>query len=486
MAVDASIEMPTEESSSAWSVGRVMLIVVYGVLGTTLLLSRLVGLGKSLWLDELHFVEHYVRQGPRQILLGDDLSHQLYGLVDWITATAVGESEVAFRLWSAVPFIAGVAIVTVWLHRRIDPIAGVLFLFLATVSPLLLDISRQARGYGLAFLAMAALLVAALEATRTGRPVAVVAMCGAGIVGSWTLPQFGIAFLATLAILLTDSRLRRSAAFGLLVSVVAIVSWYAPHPREVHAASQVETGGMQLSTAWIVSAPIDQILLPALIWIDGTDLVPSVSWLPFILMVALVMTSSPLVHARGPALVLTAGPLATVVVLWIIGAYTVARYLSFLLVPLFILLASGASTILAGIPRRRALVRTAVCLVAIAALAVNFSSFAPDVVRLPREANRDAAELIDARTPPTTPLYASIRDPNGLEFYLDRPVHVLVVSDVAGRVCNSARPLVYVMQPHAITPVDVPCLSRPGVEHHRFAQYARGGEINVWFVPAAT
>jgi MFS family permease len=486
MAVDASIDMPREESSSAWGVGRVVIIAAYGVLGTTLLLSRLVGLGKSLWLDELHFVEHYVRPGPRQILLGDDLSHELYGLLCWIAATTVGESEVAFRLWSAVPFIAGVAIVTVWLHRRDDPVAGVLFLFLATVSPLLLDLSRQARGYGLAFLAMAALIVAALEATRTGRPVAVLVMCGAGIVGSWTLPQFGIAFLATLAVLLTDPRLRRPAAFGLLVSVVASAAWYAPHPREVHAASQVETGGIEVSLAWIVTAPIDQVLLPALTWIDGTNLVPSLAWLPFILMVALVMASSPLLRARGPALVLLAGPLATFVFLWIIDAHTVPRYLSFLVVPLFILLASGAATILAGIPTRRAIVRTAVCLIAIAALALNFVSFAPDVVRLPREANRDAAELIDARTSPTTPLYALIIDPNGLEFYLDRPVQVLDPPDVAGRVCNSPRPLVYVMQPHALTPVDVPCLGRPGVQHHRFEQYARGGEIDVWFVPAAS
>src|SRR5687768_15515929 len=145
MAVSQSIDAIRENDSSSWGVGRAVLLATYGLLGATLLLSRLAGLGKSLWLDELHFVEHYVRRGPRQILLGDDLSHQLYALIDWTTSLVVGESEIAFRLWSAVPFVAGVALVTVWLHRRLDPIAGVLFLFLATVSPLLLDLSRQAR-----------------------------------------------------------------------------------------------------------------------------------------------------------------------------------------------------------------------------------------------------------------------------------------------------------------------------------------------------
>jgi hypothetical protein len=31
--------------------------------------------------------------------------------------------------------------------------------------------------------------------------------------------------------------------------------------------------------------------------------------------------------------------------------------------------------------------------------------------------------------------------------------------------------------------VEVSCLERAGVEHRRFRQYARGDEMNVWFVP---
>ena len=67
------------------------------------------------------------------------------------------------------PVRRGRTVVTAWLHSRVDALSGVLFLFLATVSPLLLDITRQARGYGLAFLAMSILVVAALEAARDGR-----------------------------------------------------------------------------------------------------------------------------------------------------------------------------------------------------------------------------------------------------------------------------------------------------------------------------
>ena len=469
------------------ALGRALVVSAYALLGAALLLTRLVGLGKSYWFDELYFVDYFVRNGgPREILAGDHLSHELYGLLDWMTATTVGDSEIAFRLWSAVPFVVGVTLVTVWLHRRLDPLAGLLFLFLATVSPLLLDVSRQARGYGLAFFAMAALIVAALEADRTGRKATVVAMCGAGIVGTWTLPQFGFAFVATLVVLLPDRRLRVPVAVGLFVSVAAIAAWYAPHVRQVRAASQVDTGAVQISTAWLVTAPIDQVLLPGLIWIEGRNLVASPAWLPFVLLAALVIASSPLLRERGSALILCSGPVATIGALWITNAYVAPRYLSFLLAPLFVLVASGISAILAQIPTRRAIVRTAVCLLVLAALAVHFAFLAPDVMRFPREANRDAAEVIDERAPPATPLYGTLKHPNSIKFYLERPIRVLHWSEVVSRVCDSDRPLVYVMQPWAVTLVDVPCLKRPGVEHHRFRQYARGDEMNVWFVPPSS
>ena len=102
----------------------------------------------------------------------------------------------------------------VWLHARLGALAGILFLFFATASPLLLDISRQARGYGLAFLAMGVMFVAALEASRASRGWYLAAFCVAGIVGTCTLPQFGVALVATGAVLITDPRLRLRAALG--------------------------------------------------------------------------------------------------------------------------------------------------------------------------------------------------------------------------------------------------------------------------------
>ena len=298
-------------------------------------------------------VRGYVRGGLDSIFTGSGLNHQLMALLAWAMSSVTGESEVAFRLLSVVPFAAGVVLVTAWLHRRHGALSGVLFLFLATVSPLLLDITRQARGYGLAFMAMCVVIVAALEAVRTGRTWLVVAMCAAGVIGSWTLPQFAIAFGATCVAVALDRSVRRATVVGLVASMALIYAWYAFHTGAVESASQIEDG-VRIGLPWIVTAPIDQILLPALIWIDGTALVAGLVWLPLVCAVIVVAAASPLLRVRSSALVLGSGVVASILVLWVTDAYVIPRYLSFLLVPWFVMVATGAAALLSGVLQRRA------------------------------------------------------------------------------------------------------------------------------------
>ncbi len=464
--------------------GSIAAVFAYAVVGSTLVLTRLVGLGRSLWEDEIYFVEYFVRKGPAEIVAGPDLSHELYGLLAWMASATLGESESTLRLLSAVPFVLGAIVVTVWLHRRQGPVAGVLFLFLATVSPLLLDLTRQARGYGLAFLAMSVLIVAALEVERSGRPAAVVAMCAAGVVGTATLPQFAIAFFAIGAVVATVPGSRRAASVGLVASAVALLGWYAPHLAQVHAASQVENGS-RIDGSWLITAPIDQILLPALIWIEGFSLIAGPLWLPLVALSVLVMASSHYVRNLRTALILCVGPVATIVVLWVAGAYVWPRYVSYLTVPLFVLLSTGASAVFSRTRARPPILRAVVCTAAVALLTANFASIVPDVLRFPREANRDAAELIVEKTSAKTPVFGYMHQPANVAFYLGRPVTPLERSDVATRVCSQAASVVYIMQPFGRRPVEVPCLGRLGVEHRRFRQYANAGRIDVWFVPPA-
>jgi hypothetical protein len=467
------------QPNRASSVG---VIVVYAVLAGVLLVTRLADLGKSFWFDESFFVAHYVRQGPSAIIAGTGLSHELYGLLAWATGELVGESEMAYRLLSAVPFVVGVVLVTAWLHRRINAGSGLLYLFLATVSPLLLDLTRQARGYGLAYLAISIVIVAALEADRTGRTLPVAVMCVAGVLGAWTLPQVAIGFLATGAVLLLRRDLRRQTLVGLVASVLAIYLWYSPHTAEVHAAA-VYPDGRKISTAWLVTAPFDQILSPAFLWIEGVVVIPGALSLVLAVVAVVLMAASPLARKRIPALILTAGPVAAVVLLWVGQAYVIPRYLSYLLVPLLMLLASGMAAIFGRFRKREAMLRTLLCVFVLAALAVNFVNVAPNLVGLPKEAMRDAADAVNREGGPTTPVFTRLSLPAGFVFYLGRPVHPLRPPTAAARVCSRPVEVAYVMQPFSLRPVDIPCLTRAGARHFRYRQYSRGGEIDVWLVP---
>lgn len=471
----------TPESGSRGA--RALSVASYATLGSILCWTRLVGLDRGYWHDELVTAAAYVRAGPREILAGPYIpnNHELFSLLAWATTSVIGESEIVVRLWSVLPFMLGVIVVTAWLHVRMGALSGTLFLFLATMSPLLLDLSRQARGYGLAILAMSVLVVAALEAERSGRTWVLVALCSAGLVGTWTLPHFGIAFLATGAALLTSPQLRRRVAFGLGASILAMSAWYAPHLNELLEHSQ-QAYGAQISPAGVVTAPVDRILIPALLWIDSAALVAGRAWLPVVAVAALLIGSSPLLRRQEPALILSSGVVATVVVMWVARLYVLPRFLSFLLVPLFILSATGTASILARLPRRPLIFRTVVALTALVLLTVVFTSNASRVTRQPREAHRDAAAAIRAHAPPSAPVFAYVMRPSDLEFYLERPVNAHRTPEVASRVCGLGRTAVLVVQPWVLPHVKIPCLQRAGTRHYRFEQYARGGKIDVWII----
>jgi hypothetical protein len=465
---------------------RVVVVTSYAVLGSILCWSRLARLGGGYCCDEIRTVVNYVDAGPEAILAGPYIpnNHELFSLVGWATTAVTGDSAVALRLWSALPFLLGVALVTTWLHRRTGALSGLLFLFLATTSPLLLDITRMARGYGLAFLAMSVLVVGALEAERTGRTAALVALLAAGLIGSLTLPHFTVAFVATTAALMSRPDLRVRVAIGTGVSLVAILAWYAPHFDDI-AVSTLGEYGLQIETAWIVTAPIDQTLVPAVTLLDDSFVRPSLASLVWSIAFAVLIASSPLLRRRRPALVLCSGVVVTVIAFWATGTYVVPRFFSFLLVPLFVLLATGSAAVLHRLDTRPAFVRTVVVVVTFGVVAFVSAPFLFDVPRLPRDAGSEAAGTIRNAVPLSTPVFAHLAYPHDLAFHLGRPVTASWTPAEAREVCDADRLAVYVDQPYLVPSASVPCTERPGTRHYRFRQYARGQRIDVWIIPAS-
>jgi hypothetical protein len=466
-------------------VTRALTVGSYAVLGSLLAWSRLAGLNRAFCCDEIYTVTDYVRAGPSTILTGSYTpnNHELFSLLGWTTSSLFGESALALRLGSAVPFIVGVVVVTAWLHVRAGTLAAVLFLGFATFSPLLIDLSRFGRGYGLTFGAMSLMIVAALEADRNDRTSYVVAFCVAGVVGALTLPHFAITFAATSIALSIRPSVRTRCILGTAFSLIVIAIWYAPHFDDI-ASSSTQDYGTRIALKWLLTSPFDQILLPGIGSLDETLVRPSIGSLVAATAFAVLVASSPLLRQRSTLLILCSGVAATVLAFWITDTRVVPRFLSFLLVPLFMLLATGIAFVLSRLRSRPAPVRTVVALVVLGVLVFVSLPLLADVTRLPRDSPNLAAEAIRLHAPRTTQVYAYMRYPTDLAFYLGRPVHDLSDAAGAGRICDAPATTVLVEQTWLMPGmVTVPCLERAGTRHYRFEQYARGGAIDAWIIP---
>jgi len=116
-------------------------------------------------------------------------------------------------------------------------------------------------------------------------------------------------------------------------------------------------------------------------------------------------------------------------------------------------------------------------------IALTSAPYLEKVTGLPRESVEDVAASIKTRAPPSAPVFAYVPYPFDLEFFLGRPVERPRTSPELSRVCEAAREVVFVSQPWLLPTVTVPCTKREGARYLRFAQYARGEEVNVWLIP---
>jgi hypothetical protein len=478
------VSAPATDVGAHAHLTRAVVVSSYVILGAILVWSRLYGLGNGGYCcDEIATVTDSVRRGPSWIVSGtySPNNHQLFSLFGWAASSLVGESEVLLRLGAAVPFVAGIVLVTAWLHVRYGAFCGLLFLFLATASPLLLDLARQSRGYGIAFLAMSVVVVAALEALRSDRTWAIVALCVGGVVGAWTLPHFTVAFLAIGAVLLAVGVARSKLAVGLGVSIAAIAVWYAPHIDDIFDSSR-DDYAVELSSRWIVTAAIDQTLVPAFSLLSDDYLHPNLASLALVVLFAIVLAASPLLHTWTTALTLAAPVVATILTFWVTSTHAAPRFFSFLLVPLFVLAATGAAAALGRLPRRPT-IPAAAALVMLLVVAVASVPWLVAIPREPREALDKVADAIDELPSPATPVFAYVSHPGDLEFHLGRRVADTRTSAEILRACSQAETTVLVMQIWLLDAMAMPCPEREGIRHTRFDQYARGEAIDMWVIP---
>jgi hypothetical protein len=453
--------------------------------------SRLVALDLSLWLDEAFTGVNYVRGGPSSVL-GDDFTvnnHVLFSLLAWVISEALGESEVALRLGSAVPAIGAGLLVTWWMWRQTGPLSAAIFALLVATSPLHFSLSRSARGYGLAMLAMAGLLVFGHREVR-GRPWAIVGYSLAGAIGVLTVPVFllPLAFSSGVVLFL-GRRWSRMAAGWVLIGIFSAVI-YGPRLGQLVEASGQEFGQVlawyELIYAWFFHLAEGNALV--LMQQDGAS-TPAGTFLPVESMnsgrVVIAVVASLLLLASCAVAVRMWGRrdsyiiwgtslpiIGTYVILWLMGAHVAGRFVSFLLIPLFALVGVGLAAVLEGLPASARPSSAGIGVLLTVAMAWGFVADTERWHRLPYEAYRDAAAIAKATS---RPIITDSRRPVGFEFYLGQSFEAVEQADVSS-FCDSD--VVFIHHRYLNDQIE-PCGDRAELIG-RPKQIGRGGSMELW------
>lgn len=464
--------------------------VLAGV-GLLLIWALLVALNQSLWHDEAYSALRYTSRGPGEILFGDYVpnDHVLFNMLAWLTTGVLGESEVAYRLWSVLPALAGAAALLWWSWNRLGRVVTVAVAVLVATSPMILLLARDARGYGLAFLAGALALLFADRLSRRQTVENLVGFGVAGLIGTATLPVFAVAFVGQALPLMAKRAARaRVAATVAGVGVLTLIL-YAPLLSDVLDATGQQFG-RQLPWHGPLSGAMTDLLGPSIQIVFAPDLPPE---LPNQAVRADNAIAGCLALA-GAVLLWRAGErmldaLLVVPVLFVYTVFTVAnlfvepRFAAFLLFHTIVLAAAGVVGLIAILPASwaRALA-TGAAVVAAAFATVHAVRVADAVHDVPRENFKDAAAVV--RMDGRTPVLTDSTRPQGLQYYLGAENVVQLPNDALEERFCSEPALTYVEHPYRgageTPPPDLSCLRNRGAKVVRVRQRDRGGHIDVW------
>jgi hypothetical protein len=444
------------------------------VVGAAIAYTRLKGITLSLWHDEVVSAARY-SDSPAHVFTARYVpnNHMLFNVLAWLSRRVVPRDEVALRLPSVLPALAGVALAAWWAWRRFGPPAGALSALLIGLSHAHLELSRQARGYGLCFLAMAGVAVFADEYAADRRRRNLVAFSVFGLVGTLTLPVFVLPYALIICVLLALRCPWREIAIATSVSALVAVVWYAPVASDVFK-SRDQSFGRVLPWHSFLTGPGDLL---------GRDQNRRPVLLQLVLIVTLVAAIFVATRlGRASTIVILVVPVCgTFAVLSILRFGVADRFVSFLLVPLSLVMAIGFSAAFA-VPT---LVPRLLLVAGIAALLVmpirEFRHVADRVDTLPIENFRGTARFVNSTGVRT--VFTNSTRPDGLKYYL-RP-H-LGIARRPGRLeqflCGVKPPFVYIDHPFMSREPSVRCLEREGASKHVFRQRGRGRHIDVYVV----
>jgi hypothetical protein len=413
--------------------------------------------------------------------------------LSWATAESFGRFEAAYRVWSALPALAAVGLVAWWAWHRLGRGVAVGIVILAALSPTHLELTPQARGYGLAMLAAAGMLISATRVSDDGRTRDIVAFALWGFAGIATLPVFLVAYLGHVIVVLfrPDARRRVIVATG-AVGLASLV-WYSGVFADLVDSSDQQFGD-RLGIEAVVTGPFNHLARPlftSLVPRDSMDWLAS-RWIAALVYVALVALCVWRLwrQRERPLLAHLLVPITFGYAALTIGRfYVLPRFGSFFLFHVLVVLALGLRELIALASRVRVVIPVAaVFVVAILVGSTHVADHVRRLAELPYEGYESAADITQG-TGFETIITNSLR-PQGLQFYLGTDdVEVLRDQDrLNRRVCRGPAPFVYIEQQRGDPPKANPrCLERRRAvvvhaEYQEKSAIGQRGPIDVWIV----
>jgi hypothetical protein len=469
---------------AVWAIGTFAVLLVW---------SRCANLGGSFWHDEAYSALHYIDRGPRAIFFDHYLpnNHVFFSLLAWVTTSRVGRFEAAYRLWSVGPALAAVGIIGWWTWRRVGPWAAFAVVALATVAPLHLELSPEARGYGLAFLAAACMLTSAADLSSRGRRRDGAVFITSALIGIWTLPVFAIAFVGHVAVLAVRRDRRRFAVIATAVVAGGSLVFYAPLLGGIISNSR-QTFGTRLPWYGWLSGPWEHLARPTLaafVSIHTGRPTPSPMLLAaFVALTALAIRRCWRTNERDLLLHLAVPVLTTYVVLDIARIYVADRFVSYLLFYVLVLIALGLTEawhLLSDAAAARPIIIVVLSLLLLVGADHLVAETRTDA-SLPIENFKLVAQIVNA-TGRQTPVLTNSTLPDGLRWYLGTArVQELPVAALTRSLCNTPHEEVFVDHHfHSPPEPNLACLRRRGIVPLHIMQRSRGS-FDVWVIPAGS
>jgi Dolichyl-phosphate-mannose-protein mannosyltransferase len=462
---------------------RSLPFVMVAVSGLLLVWSRVLPASLSLWSDEAYTALYYVRPGPSAVFgqyIPND--HMLFELLAWATTNLTGDfSEAALRFWSVAPGIAAGVIMTWWLWRRLDRWVAAIFAVLAAAAPLYMSLTIQARGYGLAFLAAAVMVITADSLLWKRRRRDLVLFAVSATAGIWTLPVFVLAFLPLVGILISRPRTRRQATIALLVVGTASFVFYIPVLGGLISSSG-QHYGVQLPWFGVISGPLNDLINPSV-----ALLVPGLSLTLTQLIGGVVIAAGVVVLWRVPdrflALILITPALFSYLFLELGRFYEADRFVSFVELPLLVLVAVALARGGQLLARRRGgrLVADGIAIALMVYALGNAQASFTSAAQIPIENFREVGQLTDASG--ITTIVSNSTKAVGFFYYLNRQrVHLMPPAQLEPLFCSNVAPFVYLE--HGRSPLAATgCLRARGAVPISVPQTR--SYINVWVVTTA-